>query len=276
MVDRTPAEGDDSVPIENAVEAYLRDKGKGEAGESGNYRVDAGREIRRFIEWMREDRTSAATNVEADDTHEVTPTFSDLDERTFRRYARELVSRGYAKGTTQTYYAYIASFAGWAVDEGYLSRHYANTSRAREPLPDDDGRRSGDQQAWHPDDRDRLTRHVDTQAEAAIDGLDRTAPPDETGEYAAIRATSNRALVYLLAYTAVRGAEILRDRRDERRQGLRWRDVSLDDRSMTVFRKTQTWGDAAIPEPAVHPLRIYRRTLDPPSESVSVRTTRTT
>jgi integrase len=143
----------DGTPIAPVIDAFLRDKGKGEAGESGNYRSDAARELDRFVSWLREEDLGRD------------PMFADLDERTFRRYARFLV-RGTAKATTRTYYAYISSFCGWAVDEGNLARHYANTSVAQAPFPDDDGRRSGDQQAWSPAHRDRITRYE--QADMAI------------------------------------------------------------------------------------------------------------
>jgi hypothetical protein len=165
--------------IADLVDPFLRDKDKGDTGESGNYRSDAARELDRFVEWLREEDLGRD------------PTFDDLDERTFRRYARFLVGRGTAKATTRTYYAYVSSFCGWAVDEGYLDRHYANTSVAQAPLLDDDGRRSGDQQAWSPEHRDRITRYVDEQTDAAIDA--RSDDENETenrdgSEYRSIRA----------------------------------------------------------------------------------------
>jgi integrase len=248
--DRRPA-----VPsLETASDAFLRDKGKGEAGESGTYRSDAARELNRFVGWLREEDLGQE------------PTFANLDERTFRRYARFLVRRGTAKGTTRTYYAYVSSFCGWAVDEGYLDRHYANTSVAQAPLPDDDGRRSGDQQAWSPEHRDRITRYVDEQADTAIDARSENEDDQDGSVYRSIRACRDRALVYILAYTAVRGAEIFRAPNDERREGLRWSDVDLDAQSLTVFRKKQQWDEASIPAPVVHPLRIYKQVLDPPTD----------
>ena len=240
-------ESQQSQPITSTYEAFFRDKGKGASGESGNYRRDAERELDRFVTWLREE------DLERE------PTFADLDERTFRRYARHLVGLGNAKGTTLTYYAYISSFCSWAVDEGYLNRHYANTSLARAPLPEDDGRRPGDQQAWEPEHRDLITRHVDEQTAAAIDALQ-----NGEGIYNAVKTCRDRALVYLLCYTAVRGAEILRDSDDERREGLRWSDVDLDDQNITVLRKKQQWDDASLPEPTIHPLRIYESVFDPP------------
>lgn len=240
-------ESQQSRPITSTYEAFFRDKGKGASGESGNYRRDAERELDRFVTWLREE------------DFEREPTFADLDERTFRRYARHLVGLGNARGTTLTYYAYVSSFCGWAVDEGYLDRHYANTSLAHAPLPEDDGRRPDDQQAWEPEHRDLITRYVDEQAATAIDSLQ-----DGEGVYDAVKSCRDRALVYLLCYTAVRGAEILRDADDERREGLKWSDVDLTDQNITVFRKKQQWDDASLPEPTIHPLRIYENVFDPP------------
>lgn len=252
-----------TIPINSAVEAFLRDKGKGEAGESGNYRSDAARELDRFIDWLRGEAIDYDAENEERDSHEPEsePLFTDLDEQTFRRYARELVSKGYAKGTTITYYAYIASFCGWAVDEGYLPRHYANTSIARAPLPDDDGRKPGDQQAWTPGQRDLLTRHVDTQADRALDALGEN--DDERG---AVRACRDRVITYILAYTGVRASEVFADPDDERRNGLRWSEVNLEDGSNTIFRKKQAWDDAPLPNPVIHPLSIYKQLLDPPND----------
>lgn len=243
-----------SLPIETAVEAFLRDKGKGSAGESGTYRSDAARELDRFLTWLREEDLGWD------------PTFADLDERIFRRYARFLVGRGNTKATTRTYYAYVSSFCGWAVDEGYLDRHYATTSVAWAPLPDTDGHRSGEQQAWAPEHRDRITRYVDDQADAAIDARSDDEDDEESGVYRSIHACRDRALVYVLAYTAVRGAEILRVPDDARRDGLTWADVDLDAQSLTVFRKKQQWDEASLPAPVVHPLRIYKRILAPPDD----------
>lgn len=238
---------EERTPLETVIAAYLRDKGKGEAGESGNYRSDAERELDRFVTWLREE------DLERE------PTFADLDERTFRRYARHIVGFGNAKGTTLTYYAYISSFCSWAVDEGFLDRHYANASLARAPLPEDDGRRPGDQQAWESEHRDLITRYVDEQAAAAIDAVE-----NGEGTHEAVKTCRDRALVYLLCYTAVRGAEILRDSSDERREGLKWSDVDLEDQNITVLRKRQQWDDASLPEPTIHPLRIYESVLDSP------------
>ena len=233
--------------IKAVVEDFLTDKGKGQRGESGNYRQDAGRELDRFIGFLAD--------------HEDTPTtFNELDSSHLREYARHLARQGWAAGTVRTYYAYVSAFCGWAVREGHLAENVAQRRNATEPIPDDGDHQSGDQQAWSAEDRQRLTAFVDEQASTAIDDI-------AEAREAAVKACRDRALVYLLSYSGVRGAEILRDRSDERRQGIRWEDINLEDRYVTVFAKKQRLDDRGLPEPALHPLRMYRKVLDIPSEN---------
>jgi integrase len=160
----------------------------------------------------------------------------------------------------RTYYAYVSAFGGWAVREGHLAENVAQRRNATEPIPDDGGHQSGDQQAWSAEDRQQLTTFVDEQANTAIDNVGEN-------RRAAIKTCRDRALVYLLSYSGVRGAEVLRDRSDERRQGLRWEDVSLNDRYATVFAKKQRLDDRGLPEPALHPLQMHRKVLNAPSGS---------
>jgi len=107
------------------------------------------------------------------------------------------------------------------------------------PLPEDDGRKPGDQQAWTSEQRHTLTRYVDERARDAIETY--TTLPEDVGpldrqraRYEALKAARDRALVFVLAYTAVRVGELLRDPNDPRRRGVRWEDLSLDDGSMDV------------------------------------------
>ena len=108
------------------------------------------------------------------------------------------------------------------------------------PLPEDDGRKPGDQQAWTSEQRHTLTRYVDERARDSFEAY--TTLPEDTdpldkqrARYAALKAARDRALVFVLAYTAVRVRELLRDPNDPRRRGVRWEDLSLDDGSMDVF-----------------------------------------
>ena len=235
------------VRIDRVTEDFLTDKGKGQGGKSGNYRSDANRELNRFVEFLAQHEDAVTT-------------FKELESGHLREYARHLTRQGWATGTVRTYYAYISAFCGWAVREGHLAENVAQRRNATEPIPDDGGHKSGDQQAWSTDDRRRLTSFVDEQAHEAIDnvGEDR-----ET----AIKACRDRALVYLLSYSGVRGAEILRDKSDERRQGLHWEDVHLNDRYVTVFAKKQRLDDRGLPGPVIYPFEAYQRVLNAPNPS---------
>ena len=233
------------VHIDAVTGDFLTDKGKGQGGKSGNYRSDASRELDRFVEFLAQHEDAVTT-------------FEGLESGHLREYARHLTRQGWATGTVRTYYAYVSAFCGWAVREGHLAENVAQRRNATEPIPDDGGHKSGEQQAWSAEDRRQLTTFVDKQAREAIDnvGQDREA---------AIKACRDRALVYLLSYSGVRGAEILRDKSDERRQGLRWKDVYLEDRYVTVFAKKQRLDDRGLPGPAIHPFQAYQRVLNAPS-----------
>jgi integrase len=260
------------TPLADSFDRYLQDKGKGRGGDGGNYRRNAERELQRFAEWTAGDRGDDDWTGIVPDDAEREPAFGDLDERTFREYARHLAGdRGLKQNTVQTYYAYISAWCGWCVNEGYLEAHYAQRASATAPLPEDDGRKPGDQQAWTPEQRHTLTRHVDEQARGAVESY--TTLPENTAQadkqrahYRALKATRDRALVYLIAYTAVRVGELLRDPDDPRRRGVRWEDLNLDDGSMDVYRKKQQWDAASLPDPVIHPLQQYRKLLDPPTE----------
>jgi integrase len=272
MIDDTAGQEPAARPLRSSFDRYLQDKGKGRGGEGGNYRRNAARELERFVEWAAgergDDDWTGITPEEADRD----PTFEDLDERVFREYARHLSGdRGLKQNTVQTYYAYISAWCGWCVNEGYLEAHYAQRASATAPLPDDDGRKPGDQQAWTPEQRHALTRHVDAQAREAIEAY--TILPDDVdpldkqrARYAALKAARDRALVVVLAYTAVRVGELLRDPDDPRRRGVRWEDIDLEDGSMDVYRKKQQWDAASLPDPVISPLRSYRKLMDPPTE----------
>jgi len=79
--------------------------------------------------------------------------------------------------------------------------------------------------------RHALTRHVDERARDAVEAYT-TLPVDtdpldkQRARYAALKAARDRALVFVLAYTAVRVGELLRDPNDPRRRGVRWEEIS--------------------------------------------------
>jgi integrase len=272
MIDDITGEEPTVRPLRSSFERYLQDKGKGRGGDGGNYRRNAARELKRFAEWAAGERGDDDWTGIVPNKADREPSFGDLDERTFREYARHLAGdRQLKQNTVQTYYAYISAWCGWCVNEGYLEAHYAQRASATAPLPEDDGRKPGDQQAWTSEQRHALTRHVDQQAREAIEAYT-TLPTDidpiakQRARYTALKAERDRALVFLLAYTAVRVGELLRDPDDPRRRGVRWEDINLEDGSMDVYRKKQQWDAASLPDPVISPLRSYRKVMDPPTE----------
>jgi integrase len=272
MSQNSPATRNGSTHFERSFERYLQDKGKGRGGDGGNYRRNAARELERFSEWAAGNRGNDGwTGVVSDDVNR-RPTFSDIDEYVFREYARYLAGEQDLKqNTVHTYYHYISGWCGWCANEGYLEAHYARRASAVAPLPDEDGRKSGDQQAWTTEQRHGLTRHADervhntletyTTLSDGIDSLDR-----QRVRYEALKAVRDRALVFVLAYTAVRVGELLRDPNDPRRRGVQWSELSLEDGGMDVYRKKQQWDVASLPDPVITPLRNYRTLLNPPTE----------
>ena len=87
------------VRIEATIEDFLTDKGKGQRGESGNYRQDAGRELGRLTSFLA-------------DHEDAVRLFEELDSGHLREYARYLDRQGWTAGTVRTYYAYVSAFCG--------------------------------------------------------------------------------------------------------------------------------------------------------------------
>ena len=89
-------------------------------------------------------------------------------------------------------------WCGWCVNEGYLEAHYTQRASATAPLPEDGGRKPGDQPAWTSEQRHALTRHVDEQArEAVFDAhdIDDEIAPVVWGECKDYSQTDNAAIV---------------------------------------------------------------------------------
>jgi integrase len=232
-----------SRKIEDALESFVRSKQKGT--DSGNYQRNARRVIREWIAWLA-------------DREEPVETFDQLEVSHMRQYARQLKKRvdqgTFAGSTANTYWNYVAGFLGWCVYEELVAENPARTRRAEEELPDKRPR-SDRQQFWSRDDREALLAHLNERAHTAVDerGLD------------AVKELRDRALAALLAYSGVRGGEVLRDPNDERRSGLRWRDVDLDAGTLVVLGKNQADEEAPLPPQARDPLDRLHQALQPTS-----------
>jgi integrase len=233
-----------STAIETALAGFVRSKQKGT--DSGNYQRNARRVITEWIDWLTE-RTPAVE------------TFDQLDVTHMRQYARQLKERvdegDLAGSTATTYWNYIAGFLGWCVYEELLSENPARKRRAEEELPDDRPR-SDRQQFWSRADREALLAHVNEQARIAV---------DEHG-LGAIKELRDRALAALLAYSGVRGGEVLRDPNDTRRNGLRWQEIDLDAGTLVVLGKNQTDEEAPLPPQTISPLERLSQALRPASD----------
>ncbi|RYJ08497.1 site-specific integrase [Halogeometricum borinquense] len=225
-----------------AIARYLRSN-----GDSSQYRSTAESVLSKFETWLRR---------RGKDTFDA---FEDEGEQLLRRYSDRLAQRveadGISASSAQTYYNVISGFLGFCVRDGALTRNPALADRAREPLPRDDEDHS--QQFWTREVRRKLVQHTNDAAYEAIesDGMD------------ARQEVRDRALVHVLAYTGVRGAEVFRVSGDNRegRQGLTWARVDTNAWTFRVWGKAQEWEDVSVPKQAREALRRWRTVLDPPS-----------
>jgi integrase len=244
--DATPGVEPERTDVHDLVDDYLTAR-RDEHG-SGTYAASASSELSRWADWM------TGRGYDLDVLEESGP---DVLRQYATRLRRRTQGGGIAASTARTYFAYVSACLSFAVREGRLSRNPAQTETARELLPED-SRDRGDQQHWTPEQREQLLRHVNERAEQAIDEC----------AFGAYTEARDRALVAMLYYAAVRGAEVLRHRQDERdgRQGLRWSRVDLEAGTMRILGKDQSWETAPIPSPALRPLRVLKKVQRPASD----------
>lgn len=233
---------------EDQLEASIRDRLADL--DSGKYRQNNAYVLRLFAEWLRRDQ-----GVDRVD---------DIDPRHLRQFSRALreaisdpdsdIETG---STANQYYDYVSAWLGWAVRDEYLDRNPARTETATEPLPEVAS--EPDRQFWSPREREAICATTDRLVDDTLDDPD-------ASERDRLTAFRDRALVYMLGYTGCRGAELAAVRNDPRRDGLRWRDLDLAGGIVAVFGKTREWQEAPIFEPAIEPLRRWKRVLVPAEE----------
>lgn len=220
-----------------AIDRYVRSR------DAGAYRRTARSVLARFEEWASA-RGDADFDVLGDDARGTT---------VMRRYAQRLARRvdagAISASSAETYYNVVSGFLSYAVRDGELAANPAVRERAREALPS--GTADETQQFWTPAVREQFLSWLDARI-------------DESDDLSRAR---DRAFTYLLAYSGVRGAEVLRSSADDRegRQGLRWKRLDLSSGTLRVFGKAQEWETTALPRQARDPIRHYRALLDPPS-----------
>jgi integrase len=82
----------------------------------------------------------------------------------------------------------------------------------------------------------------------------------------AVTECRDRALVYLLAFTGVRCAELVHDSNDGRRRGIYWNDIDYESRTITVLGKDQHREEVQFPEIAHAAVQRYETVLNPPTD----------
>lgn len=249
-----------SPTLQKGLTQFLEAKAKGD--DSGNYRRNAKRVITNWIDWLTQ------RDIER---------FEQLDETVLAHYAEHLRRRvavneaettdsGIARSTAWTYYNTISAFLGWASKWGYLQENYARAGLAQESMPERSASQQSQQQFWTPDQRTQILNYVNKRAHDAI---------DEKGMDADVEAR-DRALVAVLAFTGMRASEVFRSEHDNRtgRQGIRWRDVDLEEQTISVLGKNQQRQSAWLLKQAIPAVERYRTISDPPSDDWPVFPTR--
>jgi integrase len=246
--------------LHDGLTQFLTAKSKGDT--SGNYRRNANRVISSWIDWLEQRDIGR---------------FEQLDETILAHYAEYLRRRvaakeaettdgGIARSTAWTYYNTISAFLGWASKWGYIQENYARAGLAQDSMPNRSTTQQTEQQFWTPEQREQILNYVNKRAHDAI---------DEKGLDTEVEAR-DRALVAVLAFTGVRGSEIFRSEHDNRtgRQGLRWRDVDLEEQTISVLGKNQQRQSAWLLEQAIPAVERYRTISDPPSDEWPVFSTK--
>ena len=240
------SENSDETRIDQPLDEYLLARSK--ANGTGNYRRNAERVLETFFDWADQQ------DIE---------TFAELDVAALKNYALSLNRRtsgedGIAATTARKYYDYIREYLSWCANREYATENPAAKDRVEEVLPNDDERYEHQQQLWTPEQRKVIMHYVQQRAHKAV---------DEHG-HEAVKETRDRAFVATIAYTGVRGGEIVCDPNDDRRQGICWSDLDLENGTMTVLGKgNQDYETIGLPRQALSAFELYRSTLDPPNEN---------
>lgn len=252
--DATPGDSAEKMDLDEPLSDFLDSKAKTideDGNRSGTYARDLERVVSNWIEWMR------ARGYERLD---------DLDGRAMARWAGHLDRRvkntaddsGITGATAWSYYALVSAYLTYCSEWEYIPENPIRTAVAKTAMPDRQSTSSADQQFWSSEQRQQLIRHVDECAHDAI---------DEQGSDA-LAEVRDRALVYLLGYSGVRGAEILRPAADAdaRRTGIDWGDLNLEEQTVDVLGKSQDHEQAPLTDRPIAALERWETVLDPPSD----------
>lgn len=203
--------------------------------------------LREFADHCRDER-------DLEFVDELTP--HDVRSYSEHLYDRVVLDEDLAASTAHNYFAYVRAFLSWSVREQHLESNPANTNTAMDPLPEDDGKRK--RQYWSAEDRETLLEYATKRVDMALEGTIRT---DVESIF------RDRAIVVMLDGTGARGAELFADPKDDKRNGLRWKNVDFDERLIEVYGKSREYEQAPFPASVHDVLKRWYRVQEPTTEA---------
>ncbi len=236
-----------SQTLESTIQEFLESGSK-----AGNYKSNLRYVLNKWRGYLADRGVTTLDQVNA----RVMADYAKYLHQRFNAHQASNGDDGISASTAWTYYDNVSAFLDYCLKWEYLTVNPAQKANAKDELPERPKTVSGAQQFWSPSERTALLDYVDDVATQAI---------DEQG-LAAVVELRDRALAYVLAYTGVRGGEILKDSRDTRRVGLRWADVDIENNQITILGKNQQREAAQLPGQTHHPLQQLRRAVNPASD----------
>lgn len=254
----------DGTPLDAPLAEFLDAKAKTtervetddgpERRRSGNYVNALERVVPQWIEWT-EDR--GVTTFEALDSRPLAQYAASLSRRVDARRANG-EGDGITAATAWNYYSLVSAYLHYCMEWEYVDDNPARSAKAKDELPDRPRADSGEQQFWSAEQREELVRHVERRAGEAID--------DDPDGRLSLTAARDRAFVYVIGFSGVRGAEVLASSRDDRRTGLSWNGVDTNREVVTVFGKSQQTEQAPLTDRPVSALERWKALLAPPTD----------
>jgi integrase len=242
MVDAT-RDGSNSggKTIEQALEEFKHSRSKGEL--PGNYVTEVDRVVGSWATWCKERDVFKLNDVDA------------WILRQWVQYLRRRVDGGGITGrTAHQYFALVRAFLSYCEEWEWITSNPAMQERITNELPDKSRGEGKKPQTWSESEREEIIRYVDQRAHEAVDNQGSDA----------VEECRDRALVYLLAFTGIRCAELVHDSNDDRRRGIYWSDIDYSNCTITVLGKDQKREKVQFPEIAHTAVQRYERVLNPP------------
>lgn len=237
--------------LEDALEECLESK----SGTAPNYRQNFERVVSSWIDFC--DR-KGVTALEEVSKHTMNK-YSGYLARRIEAGASDDVDGGISATTAWTYYDYVSAFLSWGVRHDYLEENPAEKAVARESLPDRPSSGEYDRQYWQTDQRKRAMNFVRRRVDSAY--REPIAPTPILH-----KRLRDRALVATIAYSGVRGGEVLKDPNDPRRTGLRWSHIDFEEGMAWILGKNQDREPAQFPDQVIDPLEHWYDAYNPPSD----------